>query len=139
MVVFFKVENLVCIELAYINTKHPDFTEASVVHRALTESMEPDLKKMNIRDNIARQPAAANLQGADDVVSNNASKRVVCWAFINSIILNISLLSSVNKHHVIAALIWPAIFSQQFVWPAFVRTLVTIRLIYEYVIGQYYC
>ena len=30
------VENLVGIELAYINTKHPDFHEAGVIHKALT-------------------------------------------------------------------------------------------------------
>ncbi|CAF3694633.1 unnamed protein product [Rotaria sordida] len=30
------VENLVGIELAYINTKHPDFNEAGIIHRALT-------------------------------------------------------------------------------------------------------
>ncbi|UJR08254.1 hypothetical protein I4U23_012527 [Adineta vaga] len=31
------VENLVGIELAYVNTKHPDFHEAGLIHRALTE------------------------------------------------------------------------------------------------------
>lgn len=30
------VENLVGIELAYINTKHPDFHEAGQIHKALT-------------------------------------------------------------------------------------------------------
>ncbi|CAF0777886.1 unnamed protein product [Didymodactylos carnosus] len=30
------VENLVAIELAYINTKHPDFYEAGLIHKALT-------------------------------------------------------------------------------------------------------
>ncbi|GFR97688.1 dynamin-1-like protein [Elysia marginata] len=30
------VENLVQVELAYINTKHPDFAEAHLVHRAMT-------------------------------------------------------------------------------------------------------
>ncbi|CAF1123738.1 unnamed protein product [Rotaria magnacalcarata] len=30
------VENLVGIELAYINTKHPDFHEAGLIHKALT-------------------------------------------------------------------------------------------------------
>ncbi|CAF0915225.1 unnamed protein product [Adineta ricciae] len=30
------VENLVGIELAYINTKHPDFHEAGIIHKALT-------------------------------------------------------------------------------------------------------
>ena len=29
-----------CIELSYINTKHPDFTEAQIVHRALTEDRD---------------------------------------------------------------------------------------------------
>jgi hypothetical protein len=26
-----------CIELAYINTKHPDFTEAHLIHKTLSE------------------------------------------------------------------------------------------------------
>ncbi len=30
------VENLVGIELAYINTKHPDFHEAGIIYKALT-------------------------------------------------------------------------------------------------------
>jgi dynamin 1-like protein len=30
------IENLVGIELAYINTKHPDFHEAGIIHKALT-------------------------------------------------------------------------------------------------------
>jgi hypothetical protein len=30
------VENLVEVELAYINTKHPDFHEAGLIHKALT-------------------------------------------------------------------------------------------------------
>lgn len=36
------VENLVQIELAYINTKHPDFHEASLIQKALTSG---DLEK----------------------------------------------------------------------------------------------
>ena len=35
-----QVENLVAIELAYINTKHPDFHEAQLAHRALTDNMQ---------------------------------------------------------------------------------------------------
>ncbi|KAK2139926.1 hypothetical protein LSH36_1555g00016 [Paralvinella palmiformis] len=34
------VENLVAIELSYINTKHPDFTEAHLIHRSMTDSSE---------------------------------------------------------------------------------------------------
>merc|ERR1719334_2820806 len=33
------VENLVAVELAYINTKHPDFTEASTVQRYMLETL----------------------------------------------------------------------------------------------------
>ena len=32
-----QVENLVAIELAYINTKHPDFAEAYTVHRSVAD------------------------------------------------------------------------------------------------------
>ena len=35
-----QVENLVAIELSYINTKHPDFTEAHLIHRSMTDSSE---------------------------------------------------------------------------------------------------
>ncbi|KAK7476319.1 hypothetical protein BaRGS_00032437 [Batillaria attramentaria] len=38
------VENLVAIELAYINTKHPDFTEAYLVHRSITDGGYGDTK-----------------------------------------------------------------------------------------------
>ncbi|KAK2176785.1 hypothetical protein NP493_640g02001 [Ridgeia piscesae] len=42
------VENLVAIELAYINTKHPDFTEASYIHKSLTEGIEQDKRKLQV-------------------------------------------------------------------------------------------
>ena len=38
------VENLVEIELAYINTKHPDFHEAGLIHRAMTSGVEPQTR-----------------------------------------------------------------------------------------------
>ena len=36
------------IELAYINTKHPDFTEAVYLHKQLTEGGESDRRKMPV-------------------------------------------------------------------------------------------
>ena len=36
------------IELAYINTKHPDFTEASYIHKSLTEGIEQDKRKLQV-------------------------------------------------------------------------------------------
>jgi len=46
------VENLVGIELAYINTKHPDFHEAGVIHKALTGG-----DYVNPTANSAQQPS----------------------------------------------------------------------------------
>ncbi|PAA71346.1 hypothetical protein BOX15_Mlig022330g1 [Macrostomum lignano] len=33
------VQNLVAVELAYINTRHPDFTEAANLHKSISESL----------------------------------------------------------------------------------------------------
>ncbi len=41
------VENLVQIELAYINTKHPDFHEASLIQRALNSGDLSGNEKIN--------------------------------------------------------------------------------------------
>ncbi len=38
------------IELAYINTKHPDFTEAGLVHKTISDNLDSDIRKMNIRE-----------------------------------------------------------------------------------------
>ena len=50
-----QVENLVSIELAYINTKHPDFTEAGLVHRALTDGLREDMHRMKLQDQTNKQ------------------------------------------------------------------------------------
>jgi len=55
------VENLVSIELSYINTKHPDFTEAGAIHKKLTDTMEHDMRKISVKpdrgDGKAQYPA----------------------------------------------------------------------------------
>ena len=43
------------IELAYINTKHPDFTEAGLVHRALTEGLRDDMHRLKLQDQTNKQ------------------------------------------------------------------------------------
>ena len=43
------------IELAYINTKHPDFAEAGLVHRALTEGLREDMHRMKLQDQTNKQ------------------------------------------------------------------------------------
>ena len=42
---------MICIELAYVNTKHPDFSEATLVHKVLTDGsgVDADMKKLNLR------------------------------------------------------------------------------------------
>ena len=54
------VENLVQIELAYINTKHPDFTEASLIQKALTNG---DMDK-NIENKQAPHMSSSSVQSA---------------------------------------------------------------------------
>jgi len=43
------VENLVAIELAYVNTRHPDFDEARLIYRGLTDDGvdSSDLRKVS--------------------------------------------------------------------------------------------
>ena len=63
------VENLVQIELAYINTKHPDFIEASLIQKALNSGeFDKHSEKLN---HVASTPtmlstsvAASNTQAA---------------------------------------------------------------------------
>ncbi|ELU13589.1 hypothetical protein CAPTEDRAFT_159349 [Capitella teleta] len=40
------VENLVSIELAYINTKHPDFDDVALMHKVMAESMDQSQRQM---------------------------------------------------------------------------------------------
>lgn len=49
-----QVSNLLSIELAYVNTKHPDFTEATLIHRSMTEPPVDSMSSMQ----IARQSEA---------------------------------------------------------------------------------
>ncbi|KAL4226099.1 Dynamin-1-like protein [Mactra antiquata] len=63
------VENIVGIELAYINTKHPDFHEAQMVHKAVTNDQDGirqlqkelqqknHLQQMEEKENRAPSPA----------------------------------------------------------------------------------
>ena len=43
------MENLVAIELAYVNTRHPDFDEARLIYRGLTDDGvdSSDLRKVS--------------------------------------------------------------------------------------------
>jgi dynamin 1-like protein len=46
------VENLVQIELSYINTKHPDFHEANLIQKALTSGdLEKSFEKVSLSPN----------------------------------------------------------------------------------------
>ncbi len=40
-----QVENIVGIELAYINTKHPDFADATLVNNMIVESSERERRR----------------------------------------------------------------------------------------------
>ena len=51
------VENLVQIELAYINTKHPDFREANLLQESILSGEFGD--KLNVNKNIIEQQQAS--------------------------------------------------------------------------------
>ncbi|XP_067951754.1 dynamin-1-like protein isoform X2 [Watersipora subatra] len=42
------VSNLMAIELAYVNTKHPDFSEAALIHRSMTEQQLDGIATMQV-------------------------------------------------------------------------------------------
>ena len=53
-ITYVQVENLVAIELSYINTKHPDFEEARLIYRGLTDDVSEsnDLRKLSMQNAV---------------------------------------------------------------------------------------
>lgn len=76
------VENLVGIELAYINTKHPDFHEAQMVHKAVTNDQDgmrqlqkemqhkAHIQQMEEKENRAPSPSRDAGPGGNWKISN---------------------------------------------------------------------
>lgn len=70
------VENLVHIELAYINTKHPDFYEANLIQKALTNGdFEKNLEKSPSQNTTTLKNAMNNLNINSTATSNQSSKQ----------------------------------------------------------------
>jgi hypothetical protein len=59
------VVNLVQIELAYINTKHPDFTEASIIQKSLNSG------ELSGRDNIERMNSSFLTQPSQPIANGH--------------------------------------------------------------------
>ncbi|PIK41679.1 putative dynamin-1-like protein isoform X2 [Apostichopus japonicus] len=62
------VENIVEIELAYINTKHPDFADAAHINAMITEARKPNKSPLDSKD-LADKLAKASLQNSTDPVN----------------------------------------------------------------------
>jgi hypothetical protein len=72
------VENLVGIELAYINTKHPDFHEAGVIHKALTGG--DYIATTNSNQVVQTKPQRDASRGKENRVSKtNISKEILLF------------------------------------------------------------
>lgn len=72
------VENLVHIELAYINTKHPDFYEANLIQKALTNGdFEKNLEKSPSQNtaNTTTLKNAMNNLNINSAANNNISSK----------------------------------------------------------------
>ncbi|XP_076468688.1 dynamin-1-like protein [Babylonia areolata] len=76
------VENLVAIELAYINTKHPDFSEAYCVHRSIADASGGDSHRSgSLTKNIMdRQTEDGKIVPSQDIVNGSTS-----WKLTNLI------------------------------------------------------
>ena len=51
------MSNLLAIELAYVNTKHPDFSEAALIHRTVTEQQLDGIATMQVSKFSQPEPA----------------------------------------------------------------------------------
>lgn len=63
------MENLVSIELAYVNTKHPDFTDANIINTLFRDVEESNQRKSRDRD-MTRVHSANALPAVADVKEN---------------------------------------------------------------------
>lgn len=73
-----QVENLVAIELAYINTKHPDFAEAYTVHRSISDFATVDTHRSISGSSLTKN--MLDRQGEDGKVGKlGARQRNRCW------------------------------------------------------------
>lgn len=63
----FQVENLVAIELAYINTKHPDFHKDAALVSSLLKNAEMNQPKQNRRLHSTALSTATALMPGDGV------------------------------------------------------------------------
>jgi dynamin 1-like protein len=74
------VENLVQIELAYINTKHPDFSEATFIQKALTSG---ELDKSIIDKSTSSSGLNQSQSTASSSTNTNAIKNSISNMSLN--------------------------------------------------------
>jgi dynamin 1-like protein len=75
------VEHLVQIELAYINTKHPDFHEANLIQKSLTSGeyshhLQQQQQHQQHLDKARSNMAALNLANSSGPISNGIAANV---------------------------------------------------------------
>ncbi|CAG0883365.1 unnamed protein product [Cyprideis torosa] len=68
------VENLVMVELAYINTKHPDFHKEAALVSTLIKSEEDEAQKKALREHM-RAAAGDDLRGVTSPAHSSSSRR----------------------------------------------------------------
>ena len=76
------------IELSYINTKHPDFTEANILHRTLMgdnpETVASDVKRISVRDGRQAPPPIPVSSHHDQPAASNMSNQMMQVSGLNS-------------------------------------------------------
>ena len=71
------VEDLVGIELAYINTKHPDFHEAGLIHKALTSGDYIITTNPTPIQNASNKSQRDISRGKENRVSSTKKKKII--------------------------------------------------------------
>lgn len=89
------VENLVQIELAYINTKHPDFTEASLIQKALTNG---DMDK-NIENKQVPNLPSSSIQSMSSSMTSMQLNQSTSHGPITSAAVNSYLFNNATKNY----------------------------------------
>ena len=82
------VENLVQIELAYINTKHPDFHEASLIQRALNNGDLSGNEKINQSINSSSSSSQGHGRGGE---ANAASTSTITASNLRASVSNLNI------------------------------------------------
>jgi dynamin 1-like protein len=73
------VENLVAIELAYVNTRHPDFEEARLIYRGLTDDGIEDLRRVSAHNAMVSSSGTHKQKTSPASIADSVASDMNSW------------------------------------------------------------